>query len=68
MRAIINADGTLRVAPESDLEAFALNCWFEKNVPIDWYDVTRVPPAPKIIIDLSGFADSIGIFVSVPAA
>lgn len=62
MKTTILADGTLSIAPESELEAFALNCWAEKNITSDWFNVTR-PAPPKIIIDLSGYAEKLNLFV-----
>lgn len=64
MKTTILADGTLSVAPESDLEAFALNCWSRENINGNWYDARCQPP--KIIIDLSGYPDAIGVFVNAP--
>jgi hypothetical protein len=63
VKTTILADGTLSVAPESELEAFALNCWGKENITSDWFNVTR-PAPPKIIIDLSEYAGKLGLFVT----
>jgi hypothetical protein len=63
MKTTILADGTLSIAPESDIEAFALNCWSKENITGDWYDVRC--HRPKIILDLSAYAERMGLFVSV---
>jgi hypothetical protein len=63
MKTTILADGTLSVTPESDLEAFALDCWARANITGDWYDVRN--NRPKIILDLSDYAERMGLFVYV---
>jgi hypothetical protein len=68
MKTTILADGTLSIAPESDLEAYALGRWSRENITNDWYCATRVPPAPKLIIDCSEYAASMGLFVTVEGA
>lgn len=65
MKSTILADGTLSIAPESDLEAYALNRWAQENITSDWYAAGRVPPAPKIILDCSEYAERMGLFVVV---
>jgi hypothetical protein len=65
MKATILADGTLSIAPESGLEAYALDRWANENITSDWYCVTRVPPAPKLILDCSEYADRMDLFVTV---
>lgn len=51
MKTDIKADGTLTIAPESELEAYALDQWCRANI-----DYRRVhPPFPKIIVDFNGF-------------
>jgi hypothetical protein len=62
VKTTILADGTLSIAPESGLEAFALNCWAEKNITSDWFNAARPAGPPKIIIDFSGYAEKLGLF------
>ncbi|SOE85670.1 hypothetical protein SAMN05446935_6144 [Burkholderia sp. YR290] len=64
MKTTILADGTLSITPESDLEAYALDRWSRENITSDWYCATRVPPAPKLILDCSEYADRMGLFVT----
>lgn len=63
MKTAILANGTLSIAPESDLEAFALDRWSKENITGDWYDVRC--QRPKIILDLSEYAARMGVFVMV---
>ena len=63
MKAAIRADGVLVITPETDLEAFAVNCWLEKNGPGDWFNAVH-PLTLKVVADLSAFADRMGLFVS----
>lgn len=65
MKTTIRADGTLVVAPESGLEAFALSRWSKENIRSDWYDVRMIPP-PNIVVDLSDFPVAVGM--STPMA
>ena len=66
MKAAIRADGTLVITPETDLEAFAVSCWIEKNATTDWYNAA--PPAvPKVIANLSAFAELRPNFLKVPS-
>ena len=67
MKTTILADGTLNITPESDLEAYALDRWSRENITCDWYCATRVPAAPKIILDMSKYADAMGVFVKMGA-
>jgi hypothetical protein len=67
VKAAIRADGVLVVIPETDLEAFAVNCWLEKNVPGDWFNAAH-PPALKVAADLSAFADRMGLFIRATSA
>lgn len=64
MKTTILAGGTLSITPESDLEAFALNCWSRENITPDWYSATS-PKAPKIIIDMSDYAERMGMFLTI---
>jgi hypothetical protein len=57
MKTTIRADGTLVIAPESEFEAYALNCWGKENITSDWYDVRG--PHLKIILDLSEYASAL---------
>jgi hypothetical protein len=65
VKAIIRADGTLIVAPESGLEAYALSRWSKENIRSDRYDV-RMSPPPNIVVDLSDFPVAAGM--SIPVA
>jgi hypothetical protein len=62
MKTTITADGTLSISPESEFEAYALNCWGKENITQDWYDARRTQM--KIIIDLSEYAEKLGVFVA----
>lgn len=64
MKTTIRADGTLTIVPESEFEAFALNCWGKQNITTDWYDVRC--QRPKIIIDLSEYAHLLDVAISMP--
>lgn len=68
MKTTILANGTLSIAPESELEAFALNCWADKNITSDWFNAARPAGPPKIIIDFSGYAEKLGLFVTADGA
>jgi hypothetical protein len=65
VKATVRADGTLIVAPESGLEAYALSRWSKENIRSDWYDV-RMSPPPNIVVDLSDFP--VAVFMSMPVA
>lgn len=64
MKTTIRADGTLVIAPETEFEAYALNCWGKENITVDWYDVRC--ERPKITIDLSEYAHLLDVAVSMP--
>ncbi|WP_454825378.1 hypothetical protein [Paraburkholderia xenovorans] len=51
MKSTILADGTLSIAPETELEAYALDQWCRVN--IDYRRATV--HMPKICIDFSGY-------------
>ncbi|SIT43707.1 hypothetical protein BN2476_350249 [Paraburkholderia piptadeniae] len=51
MKATILADGTLHVAPESDVEAYALDQWCRVNIDYRRADVH----APKICVDFNDY-------------
>lgn len=51
MKATILADGTLEIAPETGIEAYALDKWCRAN--LDYRNV--VDPKPKMLVDLSEF-------------
>jgi hypothetical protein len=67
VKTTILADGTLSVSPESELEAFALNCWAKENITADWYAANRHAPI-KIIVDMSGYAGRLGCFMTMREA
>ena len=56
MKTTILADGTLSIQPESELEAYALGKWCERN--LDWRAATQ-PAPPQMIVDCSEYPDSI---------
>lgn len=64
MKATILADGTLSIAPESGLEAYALDRWAKENIASDFYCATRVPAAPKIQLDFNGYVAQMGVFAT----
>jgi hypothetical protein len=66
MKTTIRADGTLVIAPETEFEAYALNCWGKENITSDWFDATR--PQLKIIIDLSEYSHLLDVAVRMPGA
>ena len=68
MKATLRYDGTLVVTPETDLEAFAFSCWLEKNAQADWFHAGRVAtPIPKVVADMSAFADRLGLRTGPPS-
>ncbi|MBU9502845.1 hypothetical protein KTE68_22090 [Burkholderia multivorans] len=52
MKATILADGTLKIEPESELEAYALGQWSVENLPPfrPWEE-----PQLNVRVDLSGY-------------
>lgn len=54
MKTVIRVDGMLVVAPETELEAYALTQWSKRNFG-EGYE-TRFPEI-KIIVDLSGWPE-----------
>jgi hypothetical protein len=60
MKATIRSDGMLMVAPESDLEAYALSRWSSENLSGNWFDVRR--GGFPVIVDLSDFPQSAAVF------
>ncbi|MBW9102928.1 hypothetical protein [Paraburkholderia phenoliruptrix] len=56
MKTTILADGTLSIKPESELEAYALGKWCERN--LDWRVASDASP-PQMIIDCSQYPAAI---------
>ena len=62
MKTTILADGTLRIAPESELEAYALDQWCRSNLDYLRVDVHM----PKIIVVFTEFPAALRV-IEVPA-
>ncbi|WP_069267402.1 hypothetical protein [Paraburkholderia nodosa] len=54
MKATITAGGMLIVAPENELEAYALGRWSAVNLT-DWFTGTNVPERMKFMVNCEAF-------------
>ncbi|WP_124588254.1 hypothetical protein [Burkholderia cepacia] len=64
MKATIQADGTLVVTAESELDAYALGQWSRANIG-DWHNVTARTLA--IMIDCSAYPRAL-VPLTIPSA